>query len=309
MRKRMIGLIAVLLCLALLSGCGCEHEWKDATCTDPMTCALCEETEGAPNGHSWMAATCDAPKTCEICGAVEGEAKGHAWIAATCETAKTCDICRETEGEAQGHTWEDATTELPKTCSTCQETEGEKLNIDPKFTTASTKDLYGKWSCDVSLTGEDLGLEDYVDTWKCTLFYEFTNEGVVMTSVEFDDLFALIDTMKKVTIDALYAEFASMGLGQNAANEAMKEETGMTVEEFVNETYDSVDTDDLFELFEDFIVEGVYYVEGDALYMGFDGWEGEFESSDYTIEGDLLIIEEDTLGEEEEPLQWTRVKE
>jgi len=309
MKKKLLVLTTVLLCLALLAGCGCEHEWKDATCTDPMTCALCEETEGAPNGHVWMAATCDAPKTCEICGTTEGEAKGHKWIAATCETAKTCDTCRETEGEALGHTWEDATTELPKTCSTCQETEGEKLDIDPRFTTDSTKELYGKWACEVSLTGEQLGLGDYIDTWDCTLFYEFTNEGVFSTAIEFHDRFAFIESIKKIMTDALYDEFASMGLGKNAADEAMQAEFGMGVEEFVELSYSSVDTDAMLDMFEAYILEGVYYVEGDALYVSYEGWNGVFESSDYTIEDGVLVIEEEYLNDEDEPLQWTRVEE
>ena len=36
----------------------CTHEWTDATCTAPKTCALCGETEGEALGHSYENGTC-----------------------------------------------------------------------------------------------------------------------------------------------------------------------------------------------------------------------------------------------------------
>ena len=39
------------ICLSLiflLSGCACEHEWTEATYTEPKTCTKCGETEGEP---------------------------------------------------------------------------------------------------------------------------------------------------------------------------------------------------------------------------------------------------------------------
>ena len=56
-----------------------EHEWKDATCTEPKTCTVCGQTEGEPAGHEWKDATCTEPKTCSKCGLTEGEAAGHDW--------------------------------------------------------------------------------------------------------------------------------------------------------------------------------------------------------------------------------------
>ena len=58
----------------------CEHEWRDATCTSPMTCTKCGRTEGEPIGHleqtvEGMAPTCSDPGytesvICLDCGAV-----------------------------------------------------------------------------------------------------------------------------------------------------------------------------------------------------------------------------------------------
>ncbi len=126
--KKILALALVLaLCATMLAGCGCEHEWKDATCDAPKTCTKCDATEGAPAGHSWLAATCETPKTCENCDATEGEALPHAWMEATCEEPKTCEDCDATEGEAAGHQWVDATYAAPKTCESCGITEGEIL--------------------------------------------------------------------------------------------------------------------------------------------------------------------------------------
>lgn len=150
-----IVLLLALSCL-LLTGCFCQHEWKDATCDDPKTCEKCGETEGDELDHEWEVADCVNPKTCSLCGKTRGEALGHTWTDATCETAKTCTVCGETEGKALGHTvlskasciaapkctvcgntvgeplghdWEAATRKAPKTCTACGETEGEPLDI------------------------------------------------------------------------------------------------------------------------------------------------------------------------------------
>ena len=104
-----------------------QHQWKDATCTEPRTCTACGATEGVALGHKWEDATCTKPKTCMVCGATEGEALGHKWEDATCTKPKTCSVCGATEGEALGHKWEDATCTKPKTCSVCGETEGTAL--------------------------------------------------------------------------------------------------------------------------------------------------------------------------------------
>lgn len=39
------------------------HTWLDATCTEPMTCAICGAKEGTAIGHSYV------DGVCEICGA------------------------------------------------------------------------------------------------------------------------------------------------------------------------------------------------------------------------------------------------
>lgn len=44
----------------------CEHEWTDATCTQPKTCSVCGSTEGAPLPHSYS-----SNGVCAVCGALD----------------------------------------------------------------------------------------------------------------------------------------------------------------------------------------------------------------------------------------------
>lgn len=155
----------------------CNHQWAEATCTEPRTCTLCGATEGEALGHKWEDATCTEPKKCTVCGVTEGEATGHQWKEATCTDPRTCTLCGATEGEALGHKWEHndeldedicsvcgltiteatlgypcthkwtpATCTAPKTCTVCGSTRGEPVDhswVDATCTTPKTCSVCG----------------------------------------------------------------------------------------------------------------------------------------------------------------------
>lgn len=278
MKKLLTVMICIVLMLSLLTGC-CRHVW--------------------------YAATCVAPQTCQECGKTEGEALGHTWVEATCTTPKTCSVCNQTEGEAPGHTWQEATTEAPQTCSVCQLTEGEKINTDPRFTTDATKEIQGKWTCDTVLNyAEMLGVEGYLEEVEVTLIYEFKNNGDLVQTIEVHDQLAFIDGMKKFTADVLYASMAQQGISKAQTDAAIQQEFGMTTEEYINKEVESMDYE---ELFEGMVGEGVYYVTDGKVWMG-NSWLNEFESSEYTLENGILIIEEDVPKEGAEPYQWKKAE-
>lgn len=275
--KKYVCLIAVLaLCVTLLAGCGCKHEWMAANCTDP--------------------------KTCELCGLTEGEAKGHNWEEATCIIPKKCSLCHATEGEALSHNWAEATTEAPKTCTNCQATEGTAIQTDPRFTTAATQHLHGTWTCDVVLTGEMLGLPGYFESLPCTLIYKFGKAGEATLTVELHDNLAFLEELKRFTTDLMIETMAAQGIPQSQLDAAMQEAYGMTLSEYVDITVESIDKD---EIFEGFTSDGVYYVGQNGIYMS-ESWYDEFECSEYTLEDGVLTIEQTTLEEDGEPLQWTK---
>lgn len=127
MKKSIVVLLTFLLCTAVLAGCSCQHDWAEATCLAPKTCAKCDAVEGEALGHSWQEADCVTPKTCSRCGLTEGSPLGHDWEAACCTAPKTCRSCAATEGEALGHTWEgEATLFTAPLCAVCG-TEGDVL--------------------------------------------------------------------------------------------------------------------------------------------------------------------------------------
>ena len=290
MKKKLTVLLLMLACLAILAGCGCEHQWAEADCVEPKHCTLCDKTEGDPLGHVWMAATCEEPKTCEVCAATEGEPKGHSWVEASCEEAKSCTVCHLTEGEALGHAWLEATTETPKTCEVCAATEGEKIVTDPRFTTAQTKEIQGKWVVTMSVTGEMMGIPDFPSTLDCQFILDFQNDGTLAFGFAIANEEAFMDAMTEYTMDQLYAEFAALGYGQADADAAMEASYGMTTEEYVRQSLGAMDFNALFEsIVSTMNIGGVYYVEDGMLYTS-NIWEGPMDADSYTLEGDTLII-------------------
>ena len=279
MKRKLSVLLLAVVCLLAFTGCCFHSEWYAANCTTPKTCVKCGETEGEALGHSWVDATCEAPKTCTACNLTEGEALGHSWV--------------------------DATTEAPRTCTTCAATEGERIITDERFTTAATKDLYGKWASEISVTGDMMGIEGFEGalTIQCTM--EMGNEGTIVfgLAVANEDEFnsAMADYLKAT----MYAEFTAAGISQEEADEAMAETYGMTVEEYVQAV---IAETDFGAAFESMSFSGVYYAEGDQLYSGLS-WDSTLEPSTFQVDGDTLTLEEDLEGLVEESMVFARVTE
>lgn len=127
MRKRIICMLLCVLLAVVAAGCGCRHEWQDATCTTPKTCTECEETEGEALGHDWTPATCTEAETCTVCGETQGKALGHTLSEATCTEAAVCTVCGAEEGEPLGHNMAEATCTEASVCTVCGLEEGEPL--------------------------------------------------------------------------------------------------------------------------------------------------------------------------------------
>ena len=130
--KRFVCLLpAMLLCLLTLAGCGCRHQWEDADCVVPSTCALCGETQGEALGHRWADATCVTARNCAACGETEGEPLGHSWNDATCTEPRTCTLCAETEGEPLEHSFGEFTFENGSFRGSCTVCAGD-LTLEPE---------------------------------------------------------------------------------------------------------------------------------------------------------------------------------
>lgn len=137
MKRKLLTIILICLLMLAVSACGCKHQWANATCTTPMTCILCGETNGSPSGHAWVDATCTQARNCSICGTTEGTALEHSWITATCSTPKSCSLCGETDGEPLPHSIDTWVTTKDATCSETGVMEGLCKVCQEK----STKDI------------------------------------------------------------------------------------------------------------------------------------------------------------------------
>lgn len=99
MKKKLLLVLLTCMYVMVLTACGHEHTWLEATCTAPKTCAECGETEGEVVEHVWTEATCAEAKKCSVCGETEGESLEHTWTEANYQQAKKCSVCEATEGE------------------------------------------------------------------------------------------------------------------------------------------------------------------------------------------------------------------
>lgn len=159
-------LIPMLLALLLLSGCGCEHQWSEATCTEAPVCTLCGEPQegGQPEGHNWMKADCKYPKVCTVCKLTEGGLAEHTWKEASCAAPKTCSFCGLTEGEKTGdHVWQEATCTAAKRCKVCKTTEGEALGHDWQG------DCDTRRTCSICKKKESKALGHQYENFLCTV--------------------------------------------------------------------------------------------------------------------------------------------
>ncbi len=282
MKKKLLAGLLALVMVLLLTGCGCDHEWQEATCTTAKTCTVCGEVEGAPLGHVWQAVTCTDPKT--------------------------CTTCQLTEGEALGHDWQEATTEAPKTCANCKLTEGERIITDPRFTTASTKFLHGTWVSDVNMTAEMMGLAiGFPDGVDCIYTMEFSNDGYLTSKLMLKDEEAFTKGYRDYLLEYTYLSLEMQGVSRDDADAAMQQVYGLTVTEYVDATLKSMDIGALIQsMFMAFNYTEVYYVQDGKICTAMNWKSTMIDDSAYTFENGILTIDALVLEEGGEPLQFKR---
>lgn len=292
MKRKFFVVILALACLLVLAGCQCEHDWVEANCVTPKTCSLCEEIEGAPLGHTWVAATCEEAKYCQVCDTVEGEPAGHVWVEASCAAPKHCENCDLTEGETLEHTWLNATTEAPKTCSECGATEGERIITDERFKTEESKALFGSWQMEMTMSGEELDMGDYVEEVPFLATLTFSEDGNISMDMGFQDLDAFMEDLHTGTVEAMYQQFEELDMTREEADTAFLDTYGMSVEDYCTSLWAMVNWDAVFDIYE---IGFVYYVEGDQIYVA-DNWDAEFSSSTYSVNGDQMTLTDSALS-------------
>ncbi len=147
MKKIILFSATLIMCILLLSACGCQHQWSEANCVSPKTCALCGETEGEKLSHQWADATCTEPKTCSLCEETQGDVLDHQWEAANCLTPETCAQCGATQGTKLEHIYSDWSFDIDtmsRSCGLCGETETAAID----YVLYLNSVLRGRWDCE-----------------------------------------------------------------------------------------------------------------------------------------------------------------
>ena len=116
---------------------------KEATCTEPgkktETCSVCgnTRTEEIPKtDHDFQEATCTEPQICKKCGMRQGEALGHIDAKATCTEAGVCSRCKKTVEEPLGHDYKNGV------CTRCGD---KQADYAPSYSPGSTFELSDRY--------------------------------------------------------------------------------------------------------------------------------------------------------------------
>lgn len=294
--KKISVLFMALLCLLVLSGCSCKHEWQDATCTTPRLCKLCGEGEGETLGHDWQEATCTTVKTCARCGRTEGDPLGHVWQDATCTEPKTCTVCLTKLGAPLGHDWQEATTDAPKTCTVCQETEGDPIETDPRFSSEATGSLWGRWEAPLTLSEDDLNVTHYNGSLEATYWIEFTNTGAARAGFVLKDEKAFREAFAEYSADLIYEQAALGRADQEEADATAKALLGMSVEEYVLGSQKETPVDELVEQLLDasayagnWAGDLFYYIQDGKLHID-RAWDEKMAEVNHEFIGTTLML-------------------
>lgn len=114
-------IVFIFCCCLVLSNVSCQSKQLPEDGTDNGTNITNKAVEC---NHQWVNATCTEPKKCTLCGTTDGVALGHVWKEATCVTYKTCSVCGEKFDNNYGkHSY------VNGVCSSCGKNE-----VEVKFT-------------------------------------------------------------------------------------------------------------------------------------------------------------------------------
>ena len=116
---------------------GEEHEWQEATCTEPKICTDCGRLGGDPLGHSWGELSCDKDQVCTVCGELGSPAMGH-----SISWAIDPDDVSHMHGE----------------CSVC----GDEFSEQTNWETMSASCIVGKWRAAAKKWGTNKGITEEI---------------------------------------------------------------------------------------------------------------------------------------------------
>ncbi len=176
---------------------------------------------------------------------------------------------------------------------------GTPPEATPSALDEATKALIGSWRFDVTVNGNNLGMEGFESTVTIPFAFSFDeNRKYRMTLVE-DEAEAAIrpfnEALEEFMINQLYQNLAADGMDKDAADAAFSKTYNMTIPEYA---HNSVEAFNLLESFRSLSLEGIYYVMDGKLYIS-DSGSTEFQSSTLNVTDTEL-----TLLDSSAPASW-----
>ena len=165
--KKMVIMICLLLCIALISITACAkqgnienagdghhnsasqpgenhvHTWSEPICGQKQTCLTCGATSSSVIEHVWSQPVCGQKQTCLTCGATSSSVIEHVWSQPVCGQKQTCMRCGTQTAEVVPHTTDDGV------CTRCGESIINKQKLideeNERYEQAMT-DLYNEYT-------------------------------------------------------------------------------------------------------------------------------------------------------------------
>lgn len=195
-------------------------------------------------------------------------------------------------GPAADSTEDPSVTDAPTDPPTEPPTEAhsETLPATPIFDPVAAAPLIGTWKTGYIMTGEMMGDATFTSRVAFPLAFTFDDQGGMTVGFLASELNSAIETytiaLKTHQINKIYQSYADRGYDKTAANNAVRQNYGMSVEEYVQTLIDSINFAALFSAYSS---SGYYTVDGEYLYLSLSG-DSPRELIRYKLEGDTLIL-------------------
>lgn len=186
-----------------------------------------------------------------------------------------------------------AATTTATTAPATDKTEPSASEPNASFDPAQAAPVIGVWQFQYTIPAETFDLEGFETPLNVQMVYTLSEDATWSITIDWDKTEAEITEFSKAlstyTSDLMYKQFADQNLDKDQANEAMQQQYGKTVEEYVDELIaQSLSTEALAASTPE--ESGTYYVEGNSLHLRNRSSIAE-EVIAFTLEGDTLTLQ------------------
>lgn len=169
-------------------------------------------------------------------------------------------------------------------------TEGPTDPVVPAFDPEVAGSLIGTWKTNYIMTGEMLGDPSFSSQVSFPLAFTFDDQGnmsVGFLSSMLDNAIATYTmALKTHNTNKIYQYYYDRGYNKAGADDAMRQNCGMSVEEYVQTLIDAINFTALFNAYSS---SGSYSTDGSSLYLGWDS-DSTGEIVTYSVAGNRLTF-------------------